>query len=73
MFTRKGQFDFKAERDDRKSTANHAPEVNIRAAEGELIADMLAERNFENDPKEGSFSFSNRSTMHKSPRDSNRQ
>jgi|GEM_PF-4557036 len=55
MFTRKGEFDFKAERDNRRSTANHAPEVNIRAVEGELIADMLAERNFENDPKEGSL------------------
>lgn len=55
MFTRKGEFDFKAEKDNRKSTANHAPEVQIRAVEGELIADMLADKNFEKDAKEGSL------------------
>lgn len=55
MFTRKSEFDFKAEKDNRKSTANHPPEAHIRAVEGELIADRLAEKNFERDPKEGSL------------------
>jgi len=55
MFTRKNEFDFKAEKNNRRSNANHPPEAHIRAAEGELITDVLADKNFETDPKEGSL------------------
>lgn len=55
LFTRKGEFDYKAEMNNRKSPANHSPQLHVRAAEGELIADLLAERHFERDPKENSL------------------